>query len=256
MNVTQKMNKLNVMQLEDRQQLGMVAAKAVAKKIKEVQKEKEKINMLFAAAPSQNEFLEYLISVPGIKWHRINAFHMDEYIGLDPAATQGFYNFLDRAIFSKVPLKTVNRINVSGNDPIQECVRYSAILKSHPIDIACIGIGENGHLAFNDPHVADFNDSKWVKVVELDEKCRIQQINDGCFDALDKVPKTAVTLTIPVIISARHIACMVPGETKAQAVKDTLYQEIDEMYPATILRNHEAATIYIDVDSAKLLHAV
>ena len=245
---------LSVYICDGRNELGRLSAKALYGKINELSKTKEEINLLFAAAPSQNEFLEALAAYEDIPWQGINAFHMDEYIGLDYNAPQRFGNFLKERIFGSVPLKSVNYIEGNSKEPEQECQRYSELLKKYPLDIACTGIGENGHLAFNDPQVANFHDNKLVKIVSLDERSRRQQVNDGCFSRISLVPKNALTLTIPAIVAANYIVCMVPGPTKAEAVRNMLYGEINEKCPASVLRLHRAASLYIDQDSAKLLN--
>lgn len=222
-------------------------------KIKEILLQNSELNIIFAAAPSQNEFLASLTTDSKIEWNRINAFHMDEYIGLDPAAPQGFGNFLKEKIFGRVQFKSVSYLDGTAGDMKAECRRYAALLESHPVDIVCMGIGENGHIAFNDPHVAFFNDAEKVKIVELDTKCRCQQVNDGCFDALDKVPVHAITLTIPALIAGKYIFCMVPAKTKAEAVFNTVHGEINEKCPATILRTHSNVILYTDMDSASLI---
>jgi len=234
-----------------RQALGEYAALDAADRIIRLLKEKDEINIIFAAAPSQDEFLKALISNKHIDWSKINAFHMDEYIGLAPHAPQGFGNFLKERIFSKVGFKSVNYINGNNTDLDYECTRYAELLKEHPLDIGFMGIGENGHLAFNDPGVADFKDSAVVKVVELEEACRRQQVNDGCFKSLEDVPKKALTVTIPPLFSAKYIFCMVPAATKAEAVKNTLTGPIDESCPASILRRHNNAILYLDTNSGK-----
>lgn len=243
-------DKLKIGVYSDRAEMGKAAATAVIERIISLQAIKSEINMVFAAAPSQNEFLDTLVKNEKIQWEKINAFHLDEYIGLNREASQGFGNFLRRKLFGKVGFKSVNYLNGSNNGESLECERYSDLLMNYPLDIACIGIGENGHLAFNDPPVADFKDKALVKVVELDEVCRKQQVNDGCFETLDMVPAHALTLTIPAIMSAKYIYCMVPGKSKASAVVHTLKDEISEACPATILRTHEAAELFLDEDSA------
>ena len=160
-------------------------------------------------------------------------------------------NFLKDKIFGKLPFKSVNYINGQAEDMQKECERYSALLKKNPVDIVLLGIGENGHIAFNDPHVADFNDKALVKAVKLDDVCRQQQVNDGCFSAIDKVPQFALTLTIPTLVSAKHLVCTVPAATKAWAVERTVNGEISEQCPATIMRLHDDATMYCDSDSGK-----
>jgi len=244
---------LSVYICDDRIELGRLSAKAVYDRFNELFKTKEEINLLFAAAPSQNEFLEALTAYEDVPWQRINAFHLDEYIDLDCNAPQRFGNFLKERIFGSVPFKSVNYIEGNSKEPEQECQRYGELLKKYPLDIACTGIGENGHLAFNDPHVANFHDNQLVKIVTLDERSRRQQVNDGCFSRINLVPKNALTLTIPAIVAANYIVCMVPGRTKAEAVRNMLYGEISERCPASVLRLHRAANLYLDQDSAKLL---
>ncbi len=248
-----KKDELLVKVFETRDEMGKASAKDVAECMRKLLSEKEEINMIFAAAPSQNDMLLHLLSEEGIEWERVNAFHMDEYIGLSKDAPQCFSNFLKRYIFDLKPFKSINLINPAAADAEAECERYTELLKSHPVDIVCMGIGENGHIAFNDPHVAEFNDSKMVKVVGLDDVCRQQQVNDGCFEKFDDVPKNALTLTIPTLVSASYNFCVVPAPTKANAVKNTVYGEISEKCPATILRNKKNAIMYCDKDSASLL---
>jgi len=249
-----KKDKLLVKIFNSRDEMGKSAANDIAECIKNLLSQKEEINMIFAAAPSQNDMLYHLCERDDIQWERINAFHMDEYIGLNPDAPQCFSNFLKRYIFDLKPFKSVNLINAAAKDPEAECRRYAELLKHYPVDIVCMGIGENGHIAFNDPHVAEFNDSKIVKPVELDDVCRMQQVNDGCFATIDDVPKYALTLTIPTLVSAKYNFCVVPALTKANAVKNTVYGEISEKCPATILRNKDNAIMYCDADSSRLLN--
>ena len=213
--------------------------------IRGVLAQKEERNMIFAAAPSQNEMLAALAAQPGIEWNRVNAFHMDEYIGLAPDAPQGFANFLRAAIFTKVPFRSVNCLDgtAASRDPAAECARYSQLLRRFPVDITCMGIGENGHIAFNDPPVADFDDPALVKPVALDEICRNQQVHDGCFATLDDVPTHALTLTVPALMHAAQVFCVAPAATKARAVRDTLLGDIRTACPASILRRHPAATL-------------
>lgn len=244
-------DKLAVKVFENRKLMGKAAATDVADCIKQMLSEKKEINMVFAAAPSQNEFLEELVD-SGVEWERINAFHMDEYIGLPLDAEQRFGTFLKEQIFGRVPFKSVHYINGQAQ-PEKECDRYSLLLKQYPVDIVCLGIGENGHIAFNDPHVAKFDDPELVKVVALDEKCRMQQVHDGCFRSIELVPTQAISLTIPALVAAKYMFCIVPASTKAQAVYDTIYGEISESCPASILRTKTNASLYLDADSASLL---
>ena len=235
------------------EEMGKAAAASVAHKIAELLETKVEINMIFAAAPSQSSFLKSLTEDFNIEWNRINAFHMDEYIGISRDMEQSFGNFLYRSIFSKVPFKTVNYINGVAPDVEKECERYAALLDEHPVDIVCLGIGENGHIAFNDPAFALFNDPKMVKVVELDEVCRNQQVHEKCFPTLEKVPKQAITLTIPALLRADWMFCIVPFPNKAPAVKRMLLGEINQQCPASILRKKENSVLYLNSESASLL---
>ena len=237
-----------------RKEMGDNAGRDVAYLIRKLQEEKDEINMIFAAAPSQNETLAALVAEEGIKWEKINAFHMDEYIGLDKDAPQGFGNFLKERLFDKLPFKAVYYVYGENESAEETCERYSRLIKDHPIDIVCLGIGENGHIAFNDPWVADFNDKEIIKKVALDPVCRNQQVNDGCFKTIDDVPEYALTLTVPTLFNADYLFCTVPARTKAEAVYNTVNAEINEEVPATIMRKHSAAIMYCDPDSAvKLL---
>lgn len=246
-------NNLKVVVAQNRQKVGEYAATNVSKLIHELLSTKDEIRMIFAAAPSQNEFLSEITNDKSIDWSKIVAFHMDEYIGLPEHSDKLFGEFLTEHIFSKVPFKAVHLINSQQTDTIKECKRYETLLKEKPIDIVCMGIGENGHIAFNDPPVADFNDPYFVKVVELEEKCKAQQVNDAGFESIDEVPKTAYTLTVPALLSARYLSIVVPGIRKAEAIKNTLTAKISTSCPATILRRHPDATLYIDEDSASYL---
>lgn len=244
---------LEVKIFHTREEMGKEAAINVSFTIRKLLRERGEINMIFAAAPSQSDFMKELIADERICWEKINAFHMDEYIGLEKDAPQGFGNFLKERIFERVPFKSVHYINGRAEDPYEECERYSGLLAQYPVDIVCLGIGENGHIAFNDPPVADFNDPKRVKVVKLELACRQQQVNENLFAGIELVPTHAVTVTIPALMSARYMFCMVPARNKAEAVYRTLNNEICEKCPATILRTKEDAILYLDEESASLL---
>ena len=248
-----KVDKLQVEIYDNRTLMGEAAARDIKAKIAELLAEKAEINMIFAAAPSQNDVLKSLVEDKEIEWNRVNAYHMDEYIGLDKNAPQGFGNFLKAHIFGLVPFKSVNYIDITTTNPEAEAERYGKLLQENPTDIVIMGIGENGHIAFNDPPVADFKDEKWVKPVKLDEICRQQQVNDGCFASLDEVPTHAMTLTVPTLVKAPYLFCIVPAKTKANAVYETLNGSIDEHCPASILRLQENAKLYLDNESSKLL---
>ena len=249
---TFKADLLSVNIYDTRKNMGVAAAADIAACIKKLLAEKEEIYMIFAAAPSQNEMLEALVADPQVQWNRVHALHMDEYVNLPADAPQGFGNFLRRAIFDKVPFASVNLIGTDA-DSEATCARYDALLTEHPVDIVCMGIGENGHIAFNDPHVADFNDPLKIKKVDLDQKCRQQQVNDGCFASIDQVPTHALTLTIPTLYNVENVFCVVPAPSKAEAVKNTVTGPVSEVCPASILRKHANATLYVDADSSALL---
>jgi len=229
-----------------RREMGLAAANAAADFLRRTLLKQELVRAIFAAAPSQNEMLAALREAEGVDWSRVVAFHMDEYIGLDAAAPQRFAAFLKERLFERLPFREIHLIEPEGIEPIEN---YEKLLKAAPIDLVCLGIGENGHIAFNDPPVADFADPVWVKVVDLDDACRRQQVNDGCFPTFDAVPKQAITLTIPALFSGKRLICTVPGPTKRQAVIRTLNDPISTACPATILRNHDACTLFLDGES-------
>ncbi len=246
-------DKLTVHVYDSRNEMGMAAAADIKTRMLALLAEKEQINMIFAAAPSQNEVLAALAGDKEIPWNRVNAYHMDEYIGLASDAPQGFGNFLRTHLFDLVPFASVNCIDSAATDAQAECERYGKLLQDNPADIVVMGIGENGHIAFNDPPVADFNDPKPVKAVELDAICRNQQVNDGCFASIDLVPTHAITLTVPTLVAAPNLFCIVPAPTKAKAVKETVCGTIDEHCPASVLRTRPGAVLYLEPDSAALL---
>ena len=247
-----KKDNLTVKIFKTRDEMGACAANEAAECIRKLLSEKDEINMIFAAAPSQNETLAGLVAAEGIDWGRINAFHMDEYVGLSKDAPQGFGNFLKAAIFDKVPFKSVNYIPAT-KDIEKACEEYTKLLRDNPVDVVLMGIGENGHIAFNDPPVANFCDEVMIKKVALDEICRMQQVHDGCFPTLDDVPKYALTLTVPALAAGKYQFCVVPAATKANAVKNTVNGDINEKCPATILRTLENATLFCDNDSGALI---
>ena len=246
--------KLDVNIYPTREEMGKAAADYSAAIIKKILSEKESLRAVFAAAPSQNEFLENILLGDDIEWNRIHAFHMDEYSGISPDSPQSFANWLKNKIFSKKPFASVSYIDTYQKDPDKVCSEYEKLLKEAPIDIVFMGIGENGHIAFNDPPVADFNDPKWVKTVELEEKCKVQQVFDGCFSTVADVPNDAITLTIPTLLSADYLSIVVPGIRKSDAVRDSIYGEISTQCPASILRTHKNAKMFLDFDAANKIN--
>ena len=237
----------------DRQGMGQAAGSEAARLLRQILRQQQQATVVFAAAPSQNEVLSTLAAESGIDWSRVTAMHMDEYVGLATDAPQSFGNYLRQAIFSRVNPGTVHYLGGAAADIGAEIERYSRLIVDNPIDVVLAGIGENGHLAFNDPGVADFADTSLVKQADLDLACRQQQVNDGCFGTLAEVPTQALTLTIPALMSARWIVCTVPGETKADAVSSTLTGDVRDDVPATILRAHPRAGLFLDTDAAARL---
>jgi len=238
--------KLTAYVYPSRAEMGRAAGKAAADAINRILAEQEYANVIFAAAPSQNEMLEGLLGEK-VDFSRVRAFHMDEYVGLGLEDAQSFARYLSDHVFSKAPFAEVHYIPAKED---AACQAYGALLETFPPDVVCMGIGENGHIAFNDPPVADFHDPKPVKIVELDPICRMQQVHDGCFPNLDAVPKYAVTLTVPALVGAKHLICTVPAATKADAVKAMLQGPYGESCPATALRRHDSAVLFLDPDSA------
>jgi len=242
-------DQLHVSVFGTREAMGETAARDVAARMQQLLQERETLRMVFAAAPSQNEFLYALRQEPDIDWGHVEAFHMDEYVGLAKDAPQRFGTFLREHLFGHVPLGRIAYID--GNAPAEaECQRYSALLNERPIDIVCAGIGENGHMAFNDPPVADFDDPLTIKPVTLDAVCRMQQVHDGAFATLDQVPLTALTMTMSALMAAERIYCIVPGATKTDAVQLTLQGAVSTECPATVRRRHPRSRLYLDLEAA------
>lgn len=246
--VERTVDRLKVKAYADRRAMGAAAGTAAADAVRKLIAAGKSPRMIFAAAPSQNETLATLVAAPGIDWSRVTAFHMDEYVGLPPTAPQRFGRFLTERLFDLVRPGTVHLID-GNRSAADECRRYTDLLMAGPIDVVCLGIGENGHLAFNDPPVADFDDRAVIKPVELDLACRQQQVNDGCFPSLADVPTHALTLTIPTLMAGAKLFCSVPGKTKRQAVTRTLAGDVSTECPSTVLRRHADCTLYVDADS-------
>jgi len=235
-----------------REELGEAAASLAAEAIRAAIATRGEARVIFACAPSQNEFLAALVRRP-ITWGKVVVFHMDEYVGLRADQPQSFRHFLRTHLLEHVDTPKAVHLIQAEEDPMREIARYSHLLSEKHIDLVCMGIGENGHLAFNDPPVADFNDPRLVKIVELDEGCRRQQVNDGCFPNFEAVPARALTLTIPALVSATQVCCCAPGERKANAVHDALLGPITKECPASILRRHPHAVLHLDTASASHL---
>ena len=246
---TRRFDSLEVHQHPDRASLGLAAARRVAATIAAC----GEARVVFACAPSQDEFLAALLAQP-VDWAKVTVFHMDEYAGLPASHPASFRSYLRGHLLAHIVPRAVHLIRAEA-DAAGEAARYAALLAERRLDLVCLGIGENGHLAFNDPPVADFVDPALVKLVALDDACRRQQVHDGCFPALDAVPTHALTLTIPSLLGAREISCVVPGGRKAKAVRAALLGPIAPSCPASILRTHPRAVLHLDEAAASLLPA-
>jgi glucosamine-6-phosphate deaminase len=244
---------LRIAVYDDRLAMGRAAAEFVATAIAARQAKAGRANVIFAAAPSQNEFLDALAEPGRVAWDRVVAFHMDEYLGIQADHPASFRKYLREHLFDRVGL-TGDRLRlIPGEDakrPLATCLAYEALLQASPTDVVCAGIGENGHLAFNDPPVADFLDPVKIKPVRLDHACRVQQVHDGCFAGIGDVPTHAYTLTIPALLAAPVVALCVPGPRKAEAVRSALRGPIAESCPASALRRHAGAVLFLDRDAA------
>lgn len=238
--------------------MGKAAAIEAARYIKQELIEKDEINIVFATANSQKTFFQALLDQEGINWSKVNIFHMDEYIGLPPNNTERFRNVLNEELVSKLsPLpKSFHSLPVDESNLEKACKEMEILLKEFPFNLCVMGIGENGHIAFNDPPFACFDDQNWVKLVKLDHRSRVQQVHEGHFKSIEDVPTHAMTLTIPALLSAKYILCIVPEERKAKAVKDALVGPISENCPASILRKHKNIEMYLDFSSASLFPKV
>lgn len=238
---------------EDRRELGEAAGGAIAGTLRRLPGENQRAAVVFASAPSQNETLEALTGAPQIDWGRVAAFHLDEYLGIGEEAPQSFRRYLREHLLSRVPLGEFHGLRGEAPDPEAECTRYASLLDAYQPQLALLGIGENGHLAFIDPPVCRFDDPRALRVVTLDETCRLQQVHDGIFAALDEVPRQALSMTIPRIMAIPHLFVMVPGPTKPRAVRAALAGPVTPACPASILRTHPDARLFLDHDSAALI---
>jgi glucosamine-6-phosphate deaminase len=249
--------KMEIIIINDAKELGRAAGHAAAALIRSAISEKGSANIILATGTSQFETLNQLISEPGIDWNRVVMFHLDEYIGLPSTAKASFRNYLQERFIDKVPsLKAAHLINgdaINGEaDAEAECRRLADLISKHPADVALVGIGENGHLAFNDPP-ADFVTQQPYIIVSLDEACRRQQLGEGWFHTFDDVPKQAITMSISQIIKSKHIICSVLDSRKAIAVRNSLERAVSDLYPASILQLHPDCTLFLDEASAALL---
>ena len=243
---------MKIIVAKDPQELGKTAGTDAGNLIRRAITENGSANIILATGTSQFETLKQLISEPGIDWTRVVMFHLDEYIGLPITANASFRKYLKERFIDQVPgLKQAHLINGEGNANT-ECIRLGKLITEHPIDVALVGIGENGHLAFNDPP-ADFNTMEPYIIVQLDEACRKQQLGEGWFDSLEAVPKQAISMSIQQILKSKYILCSVPDSRKADAVKNCLEEPVSNLNPASILQLHPNCNLYLDESSAALL---
>src|SRR5690242_6687959 len=244
---------VNVYVYESRPQMGEAAAAVIAAEIRRAIQHRGQASIILASAPSQNEFLASLADAPDIDWSRVTGFHLDEYLGMDEHAPQSFRRFLIDRLVNKVPFGEFHGLRGDSPDGSAEANRYAQLLEDNPPDFAVLGIGENGHLAFIDPPFCDFNDPKAVKVVELDEVCRNQQVNDGAFATLQEVPRNALSLTIPTLMARPKLFAIAPGPAKREAIRKTVEGPISTTCPASILRTHPDAHLFIDTVASEFL---
>jgi glucosamine-6-phosphate deaminase len=239
-------DRLRTIVLPDRRAMGAAAAAHAAERLRTILAARPRARVVFAAAASQADMLDALAREQGIDWSRVDAFHLDEYVGLRQGDPRSFGQWLREHIWSRVGPGRVELLDGGNGDPSAECRRYGALLDDGGLDLGLIGIGENGHLAFNDPHVADFDDPLTVKPVEIDETSRRQQVRDGAFDRLEEVPRLALTVTMSAILACRSLSVVVPGVQKAEAVARALGGPIETACPASALRRHPDAVLFVD----------
>jgi glucosamine-6-phosphate deaminase len=233
-----------------RQAAGAAAAQAAAQAMRDLSSENDAIAIIFATGASQLDTLEVLTRIENLPWNKVLGFHLDEYLGIDPNHPASFRRYLREKLVQKVSMKAFFEIDGSAADSERTCREYSDKLTAAHPQLCLLGIGENGHLAFNDPLVADFKDPLAIKVVNLDMACREQQVAEGWFEGYQSVPERAITLTIPTLFRVPKLIVSVPGSRKAQIIRRTLEEPISTACPSTLLRTHPDATIYLDPDSA------
>lgn len=248
-----RVDSLPVRVYPDRPALGRDAARMAHEYLSSVLSRQGQAAVILATGNSQIQFLGDLVQLGGIDWSSVTLFHMDEYLGLDANHSASFRRYMRERVESRVKPKAFHYLEGDALEPIKECERYSQLLAAQPIDLCCMGVGENGHIAFNDPPVADLNDPLRVKIVQLDQACRMQQVGEGHFPTLDAVPKYALTLTISALCAAQKIICISPEKRKAKAVKALLEGPIGPACPASALRRQPQATLLLDEESAALL---
>jgi glucosamine-6-phosphate deaminase len=248
-------DRLRTVVLPDRTAMAQAAARHAGGRLRSILDVQPRARVIFAAAASQAEMLDALAREDGLDWDRVEAFHLDEYVGLPKGDPRSFGRWLEDHLWSRVKPGRVELIDGGNPDPVAESRRYGALLDEAGLDLGLIGIGENGHLAFNDPHVADFDDPETVKPVEIDDTSRHQQVRDGAFAAFEDVPGLALTVTMSAILGARSLSVVVPGAQKAEAVSRTLDGPIETACPASALRRHVDAVLFVDEPAYSLVPA-
>jgi glucosamine-6-phosphate deaminase len=243
---------MKVIIANDKYELGKSAATMAADLLTRILKTKGYAHIIMATGSSQFETISHLVERKDIEWDKVTMFHLDEYIGLSEKSHASFRKYLKERFIDKItPLKACYLINGEA-DPVQECSRLNTIMREHSIDLAFVGIGENGHLAFNDPP-ADFDTEAPFMVVDLDEQCRFQQYNEGWFESMEDVPKQAISMSVQQIMRSKYIVCSVPESRKAVAVKNCLQNAVSNLYPASILQQHPGCFCFLDKSSSRLL---
>ena len=250
-----RVDSLGVQIYNSEAELALSAASIVQKHLQQILQQKQSAAVLFATGNSQLKFLDALTSSNNIDWSRIICFHLDEYLGISANNSSSFRYYLRERVEKRILPQQFHYIEGDTLEPLKECDRYSKLLTAQPIDLCLLGIGENGHLAFNEPTVADFNDPYIVKLVKLDSVNHQQQVNQGHFPNIESVPKYAFTLSIPIICAAKKIICLAPGKGKAKVVKQLLEANITEEFPASILRKQSQANLLLDTDAASLINS-
>lgn len=245
-----KVDNLNVEAYESTEAMGKAAAEAAAERLRTLAEQNETVGVIFATGASQMTMLEALTSIPDLPWNKVVGFHMDEYVGISDQHPASFRRYLRERLTDKVKMRKFHGVNGSTSNPEETLREYAELLRQYNPQLCLLGIGENGHLAFNDPAEANFEDPLDIKIVSLDQQCRQQQVNEGWFGSLAEVPKQAITLTIPTLLRVPRLIATVPGERKAHIVHRTLTEEISTRCPATIMRKHPNTTVYLDPASA------
>lgn len=233
-----------------REEAGMAAAEATAAELKSLAQRSKSIGVIFATGASQLETLRALVRLAGLPWDHIRGFHMDEYVGIAPDHIASFRRYMRHELTQRVEIHSFFEVDGTASDPARFCREYAETLRGANPQLCLLGIGENGHLAFNDPGVADFSDPQDMKIIALELECKRQQVAEGWFKSIQEVPSHAMTLTIPALLRVPRLIVSVPGSRKAEIVKSALHNPITTACPATILRTHPNATVYLDEESA------